>query len=117
MSAPTARGPADVARAYFACMRAGDLAVVDLFHDDAVLKGLGQVTRGRDAIRAFYTGAIQEGRPQPGEPLALLSDASQAFAQIEIRLGDGSVVHAVDLFEVEDGRIRSLTYFIADHPE
>ena len=110
-------GPADVAKEYFARMRAGDLRVLELFHDDAVLKGLGQVTVGRDAIRAFYTSAIENGRPQPSEPISLLADAGRAFAEVNIRLGDGGSVHAVDLFEVEDGRIRTLTYFIADHPE
>ena len=108
------KAPADVARAYFACMRAGDAGVADLFHEDAVLEGLGQVTRGRDAIRAFYTGAIQDGRPQP-ELLSMAADKGRVFAEIDIQLGDGGRVHAVDLFEVDDGRIRALTYFIADH--
>lgn len=110
-------GPAETARAYFAHMREGDLGVVDLFHEDAVLKGLGQITRGRDAIRAFYTNAIAKGRPQPSEPISLMEDATHAFAEVNIRLGDGGSVHAVDLFEVESGLIRTLTYFIADHPE
>ena len=108
--------PTDLAKQYFAHMRAGDLGVVDLFHDDAVLLGLGRITRGRDAIRDFYAGAIEEGRPQPGEPLALLADERRVFAQVEIQLGDGGCVHAVDLFEVDAGRIRQLTYFIADLP-
>lgn len=109
--------PADIARQYFARMRAGDLRVLELFHDDAVLLGLGQVTRGRDAIRAFYAGAIEGGRPQPSEPVTLMAQGNKVFAEVNIGLGDGGSVHAVDLFEVEAGRIRSLTYFIADHPE
>ena len=40
--------PSDLAKQYFAHMRAGDLGVVDLFHDDAVLRGLGRITRGRE---------------------------------------------------------------------
>lgn len=35
-------------------------------------------------------------------------------AEILIELAGGASVHAVDLFVVEEGRIRSLTYFIAN---
>jgi hypothetical protein len=33
--------PTRTVERYFSCMRAGDLAVLDLFHDDATLQGLG----------------------------------------------------------------------------
>jgi hypothetical protein len=36
-------------------------------------------------------------------------------AEIEISLATGEVLHVVDLFVVEGDRIRSLTYFVADH--
>ena len=35
---------------------------------------------------------------------------------VNIALRDGGSVHAIDLFEIDGGRIKSLTYFIADHP-
>ncbi len=105
-----------IAREYFSCMRTGDLAVLDLFHDDAVLMGLGARTTGKDAIREFYTKAIEEGGPVPGEPVTLLTSETKEVAEVIIQLRDGSTVHAVDLFEIEAGRIRKLTYFIAEHP-
>jgi hypothetical protein len=37
-------------------------------------------------------------------------------AEVYIALSNGSIVHAVDIFHVEDGRIRMLNYFIADEP-
>jgi hypothetical protein len=108
--------PESIAREYFSRMRAADLGVVELFHDDATLEGLGQLTRGKDAIRSFYSGAIESGGPQPSEPVSLLADATKVAAEVNIELRDGSTVHAIDLFEIEAGRIRKLTYFIADHP-
>jgi hypothetical protein len=38
------------------------------------------------------------------------------LAEIEIDLANGTRVHAIDVFVVEDERIRSLTYFTADIP-
>lgn len=108
--------PAEIAREYFHRMRSADLGVLDLFHEDAALIGLGRHVRGKPAISAFYSDAIESGGPQPGEPLTLLADDRKVVAEVEIALRDGGSVHAIDLFEVVDGRIASLTYFIADHP-
>jgi hypothetical protein len=72
-------------------MRARDVGVVDLFHDDAQLIGLGMRRQGRESIGEFYRGIIERAGPTP-------------------RLVGG----LVDLFVVEEGRIRSLTYFIAN---
>ncbi len=105
-----------IAREYFSRMRKGDLGVLDLFHDDAVLEGLGAHTSGKNAIREFYSKTIEAGPPQPSEPLTLLADATKVVAEVKVQLLDGSSIHAVDIFEVEDGRIRKLTYFIAEHP-
>jgi len=106
----------DVVERYFTCMRAGDLAVADLFADDAVLLGLGRRTQGREAIRAFYSASIATGGPQPRSAGSLLSDGERVAAEIYIDLADGSTMHVVDLFRVEQGRIRSLHYFVADEP-
>ena len=97
---------------YFSRMRAGDASVAELFHDDATLVGLGTKRSGRDAIRDFYQGVIAAANPAPRSAGPLLVKGSRVAAEIFIDLADGQVVHAVDLFVVEDGRIRSLTYFL-----
>lgn len=106
----------DVVERYFACMREGDLGVVDLFHDDARLIGLGAVVSGRDAIREFYGASIDASSPQPRQCGPLLATGDRVAAEIEISLSTGDVLHVVDLFVVDGDRIRSLTYFVADHP-
>ena len=108
--------PEQVAEAYFSRMRARDLHVVDLFHDDAVLLGLGMRVTGRQAIAAFYAQAIERGGPQPRLAGPLMSDGSRVAAEIYIDLSNGSTLHVVDIFHVEDGRIRVLNYFTADEP-
>lgn len=105
-----------VVERYFALMRNGDISVVDLFHPDAVLLGLGMRTTGSEAIRKFYTESIAAGSPQPRSAGPLLSDGSRVAAEIHIGLSDGSSLHVIDLFRVKDGRIQSLNYFLADEP-
>lgn len=107
--------PGSVVETYFACMQRGDLEVVQLFHDDARLVGLGEVKAGRAAIRSFYEGVIERAGPSPRLLGPLLQQGDRVAAEIEITLTDGGRIHAVDLFHVDDGRIRSLTYFIASH--
>ena len=106
----------DVVERYFACMRDGGRSVADLFHDDARLIGLGSVVEGRDAIEAFYGASVDASSPQPRLLGPLLVDGGRVAAEIEIALASGDVLHVVDLFEVDDDRIRSLTYFLSDHP-
>lgn len=106
----------EVVESYFSCMRAGDRSVADLFHDDARLVGLGTVVRGRPAIDEFYAQSIDQGRPQPRLIGALLIEGDRVGAELVIELADDSSLHVLDLFEIERGRIRSLTYFVADHP-
>ena len=107
--------PTEVVEKYFECMRAGDLAVVEIFHDDARLIGLGTVVAGRDAIRDFYAASIAASRPHPRLVGPLLVEGGRVAAEIEISLSTSAAMHVMDLFEVDDGRIRSLTYFVADH--
>ena len=106
----------NIAQSYFEHMRAQDLNVVELFHEDAQLLGLGRRTKGKVAIKAFYTEAVAVGGPQPQSSGPMLSDGSTVAAPIDITLSDGSIIHAVDIFVIEDGKIRSLTYFLADIP-
>ncbi len=102
---------------YFARMRAGDKSVLDLFHDDAVLNGLGARQSGKDAIREFYLSVMERAGPSPRSAGPLLSEGSRVAAEILIDLSDERVIHAVDLFVVEEGRIKSLTYFICTEAE
>lgn len=104
--------PESVASEYFARMRAGDASVVDLFHDDASLVGLGTTRTGKDAIREFYQGVIERAGPSPRSAGPLLAHGSRVAAEVYIDLSEELSVHAVDIFVVEEGRIRSLTYFI-----
>jgi hypothetical protein len=109
--------PGSVVSEYFSRMRAGDISVVELFHSDARLVGLGMTRRGRDAICEFYQGVIERAGPTPrlaGPPLV---GGSRVAAEILIDLPGSQVVHAIDLFVVEEGRIRSLTYFLCAHSD
>ncbi len=104
--------PESVVSEYFSRMRAGDLSVVELFHDDASLVGLGGVKSGRDAIHEFYQGVIERAGPSPSSAGPLLMDGKRVAAEIIVELPGGHSVQAVDLFVIEDGRIRSLTYYL-----
>jgi hypothetical protein len=106
---------AAVAQQYFDRVRARDLGVADLFHEDASIVGLGGEKSGREAIRSFYEASIKGAGPSPQIIGSIFASGPRAAAEIEISLSDGSTIHAMDLFVVEEGLIRSLTYFIADH--
>lgn len=112
-----ATDPENVAAEYFSRMRAGDKSVVDLFHDDATLVGLGTTRTGKDAIRDFYQGVIERAGPTPRSVGPLLVNGSRVAAEIFIDLSDDVSIHAVDIFVVEEGRIRSLTYFLCAHSD
>lgn len=109
------KDPASVASEYFSRMRAADASVVELFHDDAMLIGLGTTRTGKDAISEFYQGVIEQAGPTPRSAGPLLVNGSRVAAEVYIDLADDTSVHAVDIFVVENGRIQSLTYFLCDH--
>ena len=101
---------ADRVREVFARVANGDLGVVDLFADDAViLFGNGGRVEGRDAIRAFYERAIGDIRPRPSVEVVLESPPWYV-AIVDV---PGADVHhrALDLFEVDDGGIRRLEIY------
>lgn len=106
---------AAVVQQYFECIRAREPKVVELFHEDAELVGLGGVRSGKAAIRQFYEATIAGSSPSPSLVGELLSSGARVAAEIQISLADGSRIHAVDVFVIDAGLIRSLTYFIADH--
>jgi hypothetical protein len=105
--------PVSVVNEYFSRMRERDLGVVELFHEDALLLGLGGQRCGRGAILEFYREVINRAGPLPRQAGPLLAEDSRVAAEIYIDLPNGSTIHAVDLFHIEGGLIRSLTYFIA----
>ena len=107
--------PEAVVTEYFARVRARDASVAELFHDDAKLIGLGTERSGKQAIREFYAGVIERAGPTPSVVGALLVGGSRVAAEILIRLENDATVHAIDLFVVEGGRIRSVTYFLCAH--
>ncbi|MCB0993700.1 MAG: nuclear transport factor 2 family protein [Acidimicrobiales bacterium] len=107
--------PLAVVRSYFDHMQRGDVEVSSIFADDARLVGLGGEVVGRDAIDAFYRSSIERAAPAPRPLGPMLADGPRVAAEIEITLADGTVIHVMDLFEVHDGRIATLTYFVADH--
>ena len=76
---------------------------------------MGRVAKGRDAVRSFYEQAVTEQAPRP-EPVMVVGEGDRVLGEIKVRFADGRVSHIVDLFEVRDGRIAALTYFIADYP-
>jgi len=109
--------PESVASEYFSRMRAGDISVVELFHDDATLVGLGTTRSGKDEIQDFYRGVIERAGPSPRSAGPLLVNGSRVAAEVFIDLSDEVTVHAVDIFVVEKGRIQSLSYFICAHSD
>ena len=107
--------PRAVVAEYFRRVRARDPRLTELFADDACLVGLGTRTEGRPAIDAFYAevNAVQAPVPTPRGPL--LVDGHRVAAEIDIVVAGGPSVHVIDLFEVVDGRITQLTYFLAQY--
>ena len=110
------KSPSEVAESYFNCMRNGDAGVAQLFHEDARLVGLGTIVRGRPAIAEFYGHSIRNASPAPRPAAPLAVEGNRVLAEVFIDLANGVTMHVVDLFEVDDGLIRSLTYFVSDHP-
>ena len=108
---------AGVVAEYFSRMRAADKSVVDLFHEEASLVGLGTTRTGKAAIREFYQGVIERAGPTPRSAGPLLASGTRVAAEVFIDLSDEVSVHAVDIFVVEAGRIRSLSYFLCAHSD
>ncbi len=107
--------PEDVVRAYFQRMLDRDPSIVELFADDAVLLGLGDRVEGRPAIDEFYAYAQTDAAAKP-TVVTLCSVGGRVLAEIDIEVAGGGRVHVVDAFDVEDGKITSVTYFLADYP-
>jgi hypothetical protein len=107
--------PEEIVQRYFERIRARDPEVAELFHDDAKLVGLGTITEGKPAIREFYERSIRGASPTPSLVDSLLVAGPRVGAEIQIALANGTSLHVLDLFVVEGGLIKSLTYFVAEH--
>jgi hypothetical protein len=116
------RDPRAVVEEYFERVRAGDRGVARLFRERAVIRGLGIRHCGRSNIERFYDQTLEEKRPAPQllGPLWLEgeqgAEGGRVIAELSIAVSDGPPVHVLDLFDIEDGQIQCLTYFMADYP-
>jgi limonene-1,2-epoxide hydrolase len=106
--------PEEIARTYFGRMCAGE-RVDDMFTDDAELRGFGNRVTGKAAIAEMYKGVQDTATPQP-EIVDITTAGNRAFGEARVALADGTSLHVVDVFEIEDDLIKSLTYFNADYP-
>jgi ketosteroid isomerase-like protein len=91
-----ARDPQDLERLLISRQHAGDVeGMVALFEPDAVIdSGDGWPTRGREAIRAFFTEVVATGRKfQVGEQRPALISGNLALTST--RLPDGNVTSEV----------------------
>jgi ketosteroid isomerase-like protein len=91
-----ARDTQDLERLLVSRQKAGDVdGMVALYEPDAVIdSGDGRLTRGREAIRAFFTEIVAEGRRfELGEQRPALACGDLALTST--RLPDGSVTAEV----------------------
>ena len=100
---------ADRVREVFARVRHGDDRAADLFAEDGVVRVRGREIEGREAIRAFYRGAIDAVHPQP-EVREVRQEGGLFLAVLNVPSDHGQV-SAIDLFEVDDEGIRRLVIF------
>ena len=109
-----ARDPQDLERLLVSRQRAGDVeGMLALFETDAVIdSGDGRLTRGREAIRAFYVELVASGRKfqfsdqRPAivcGDLALTSTRSSdgsVTAEVARRQSDGTWLWVIDKYSV-----------------
>src|SRR5581483_1651600 len=89
--------PEEIVTSVFARVRARDIRVADLYAEDATLYSHDGVHRGRDAIRAFYKNVVEVTKPNP-QVVGLFVNLPTVAA----------VINAGNVFQVEDGEIRSM---------
>jgi hypothetical protein len=96
-----------IVREVFARVRNKDPKVADLYHQDATLTADATVHEGRDAIRTFYLGVFSGRGPRP-QVRGMWANGSTYAALLEVTMAGGDVTHAVDVFDVDSGGIRSM---------
>jgi ketosteroid isomerase-like protein len=102
----TRRGE-EMVREVFRRVRNADARVAELYCPDAALHERGNVHRGRPAIREFYENVFRMHGSQP-VVRGVWAAESLHSALLEVVRADGSVAHAIDLFDVCDSGIRSM---------
>lgn len=109
--------PEDVVHAVFQRVQAADPSVSELFAEDAVRYGHdGQVQRGRAAIAELYRSRFGNPPPPPQEVLPLLVHLPFVGALVRLPEDVGLGEFCLDLFEIEDGQIRSLRVLLQGGP-
>ena len=102
--------PADVVRAYFAGVTAGDAdAVAGLFAPDAVLHNAAGTLHGAEAIGRMYKNGLSAAGMKPS-PKPLVVDGEHVAVEIELDAG-GSSVALGDFFTIRDGLIHRLAIY------
>ena len=102
---------ADRVREVFSRVRNGDDRVAELFADDAVILAGGMRIEGRDAIRAFYRKQFEALHPQPEGQLVMSDDECDFYVALVDVPNDHGLLHALDLFTVDDEGIRRLEIY------
>ena len=102
---------AEWVREVFTRVRNGDDGVADLFSEDGVVVAGGARIEGRDAIRAFYRKQIDALHPQPEVELVLSDDESNVHVALVDVPTDNGLLHALDLFTIDDEGIQRLEIY------
>jgi hypothetical protein len=109
--------PEDIVRSVFERVHASDPAVGDLYAEDAVrIDQYGQRYEGRAAIREFYTSIFPTSEPHPALE-AMFVNPPFVGALLRLPGRQDNEGFYLDLFEVEDGLIRSLWVIFQPTPE
>jgi hypothetical protein len=106
MESMTSHGE-EMVREVFRRVRNADTRVAELYCSNATLYERGNVHRGRSAIREFYENVFRIDGSQP-VVRGVWAAKSLHSALLEVVRADGSVAHAIDLFDVCDSGIRSM---------
>jgi len=107
---PQLRG-AERVREVFARVHRGDDGVADLYAEDGVVLVGGTRVEGREAIRAFYGKTIETIHPKPEVQVVLSTPGSNFYTAIVEVPTDRGLLHALDLFTIDDDGIRQLEIF------
>jgi hypothetical protein len=100
--------PEEIVRAVFDRVHASNPTVSDLYAEDAVRYGHdGQVQHGRAAIAEFYESRFPTAPPYP-ELAGMFVQLPYVAVLLRFPEHDTSLGGVIDLFEVDDGAIRSL---------
>ena len=103
--------PTERVHSVFARVRAADLSVADLFNDEAEVRVGNKTWRGRNAIRDYYKAKFVD-TPHP-QILATLTGGPLVATVLNVTAPDGRSASAVDVFEVDEEGIVSMTVYTA----